>query len=136
MRSIVLNCLMNVMIRTNRRLILYIYSDSRVGTPRRNGSGMRISESPGKSSFHGAVIPTPGSRDRFDEWSHRLTKPFEELPRKPAIERHVMELRYWPSHAKIKGPDMHHGNEDEDKEEAEAEDAEAVESGPFGGDSK
>jgi hypothetical protein len=45
-------------IRTNRELIPYIYSDSRVGTPRKYSSGIRISGSPGRSMFHGAVIPT------------------------------------------------------------------------------
>jgi hypothetical protein len=44
--------------RPDRELIPYIYSDSRVGTPRKYSSGIRISGSPGKTEFHGAVIPT------------------------------------------------------------------------------
>jgi hypothetical protein len=43
-------------------LVPYIYSDSRVGTPRKYSSGIRISGFPGKTVFHGAVIPTPSHR--------------------------------------------------------------------------
>jgi hypothetical protein len=42
---------------TDGELVLYIYSNSRVGTPRRYSVVMRISGFPGKTVFHGAVIP-------------------------------------------------------------------------------
>jgi hypothetical protein len=43
---------------TDGELVLYIYSNSRVGTPRKYSLGIRISGFPGKTVFHGAVIPT------------------------------------------------------------------------------
>jgi hypothetical protein len=45
------------------KLVLYIYSNSRVGTPRKYLSGIRISGFPGKPVFHGAVIPTDAERE-------------------------------------------------------------------------
>jgi hypothetical protein len=43
---------------TDGKLVPYIYSNRRVGTPRKYSLGIRISGFPGKTVFHGAVIPT------------------------------------------------------------------------------
>jgi hypothetical protein len=43
---------------TDGELVPYIYSNSRVGTPRKYSLGIQISGFPGKTVFHGAVIPT------------------------------------------------------------------------------
>jgi hypothetical protein len=50
---------------TDGQLVLYIYSNSRVGTPRKYSSGIRISGFPGKTVFHGAVIPRSCNSNRF-----------------------------------------------------------------------
>jgi hypothetical protein len=42
----------------DEELVLYIYSDSRVGAPQKYSSEIRISGFPGKTVIHGAVIPT------------------------------------------------------------------------------
>jgi hypothetical protein len=57
-RSIMIELLDDKKSHPNGELVLYIYSDNRVGTPRKYSSGIRISGSPGKTVFHGAVIPT------------------------------------------------------------------------------
>jgi hypothetical protein len=42
---------------TDGELVPYIYSNGRVGTPWKYSLGIRISGFPGKTMFHGAVIP-------------------------------------------------------------------------------
>jgi hypothetical protein len=56
-------------------LVPYIYSDSRVGTPRKYSSGIRISGFPGKPVFHGAVIPTKSKQNRIGPISSTARQP-------------------------------------------------------------
>jgi hypothetical protein len=51
---------------TDGELVLYIYSNSRVGTPRKYSLGIQISGFPGKTVFHGAVIPRSCNSNTID----------------------------------------------------------------------
>jgi hypothetical protein len=79
MCSIIIELLDDDQSHPDGELVPYIYSDTRVGTPRKYSSGIRISGFPGKTVFHGAVIPTEKLFDNIIETIFRVLPAGYEL---------------------------------------------------------